>query len=277
MERARLPDGLAEMPPGPQLATALAAVEPTALNGHDLVELAPAYVRLISHLQAQLATVLNLIQHSPPGDADAPPVRSEQPHGWAEVEIAAKLHWTAGKAGYELRLAHHLRRLPAVREALAQGVIDLPRARIFVDTLACLEDEPARRVAEQVIARGAGQCNTRQLSARLRRAVIADDPTAAARRQAQRMADRWVQADPTPDGTANLSGMHLPPQRVHAIMERLTAIAKTAKRQGDPRSVSQLQADTFCDLLAGTGIGATPAGPVTDPQAPRRRSCRRPG
>jgi Domain of unknown function (DUF222) len=246
----------------------LAAIDPTGLNGHDLVELAPAYVKLISHLQAKLATVLNLIQHSPPGGADAPPERSELPHGWAQVEIAARLHWTAGKAGYELRLAHHLRRLPAVHAALVDGVIDLPRARLFVDTLSCLEDEAAGQVAQRVIAAGAGGWNTRRLSGRLRRAVIAQDPAAASRRLALRVADRWVQADPTPDGTAHLSGMHLPPQRVHTIMERITAIATTAKQHGDPRTVLQLQADTFCDLLAGTGIGANPPGPVTDPQAP---------
>src|SRR5690606_30433468 len=103
--------------------------------------------------------VLNLVQHSPPGDADSPVERTEQPHRWAEIEIAAKLHWTAGKAGYELRHAHHLRRLPAVHAALADGVIDLPRARIFVDALTCLEDEPAGQVAEQVVARGAGRWN----------------------------------------------------------------------------------------------------------------------
>jgi hypothetical protein len=61
--------------------------------------------------------------------------------------------------------------------------------------------------------------------------------------------------------------MNLPPERVHAIMERIGAVARTAKRQGDQRTVHQLEADTFCDLLAGTGIGATPPEPVTDPEA----------
>jgi hypothetical protein len=122
-------------------------------------------------------------------------------------------------------------------------------------------------VAEQVVASGAGGWNTRQLAQRLRRAIIAHDPAAAARTQAERLADRWVQAEPDPEGTASLYGMHLPPQRVHAIMERINAIAKTAKRHGDPRTVHQLQADTFCDLLAGTGIGSTPAGPITDPES----------
>jgi hypothetical protein len=266
VQRLRLPDGLADMPPGPELAAALAGVDLTALNGHDLVSLAPAYVKMISHLQARLATVLNQAQHSPSGDADSPVERTEEPNGWSEIEIAAKLHWTAGKASYELRHAHHLtRRLPAVHAALADGVIDVPRARIFVDALTCLEDEAAAQVAEQAVARGGGRWNTKQLSQRLRRAVIAHDPEAAARKQRQRLSERWVQAESHPEGTANLYGMNLPPDRVNAIMERLSAIAKTAKRQGDPRKVHQLKADSFIDLLAGTGIGATPPGPVTNP------------
>jgi hypothetical protein len=42
----RLPDGLVDMPPGPELAAALGHIDPTALNGHDLVELAPPSARV---------------------------------------------------------------------------------------------------------------------------------------------------------------------------------------------------------------------------------------
>jgi hypothetical protein len=265
-KQQRLPDGLADIPPGPELAAALATINPTALNGHDLVQLAPAYVKMLSHYQAGLATVLNQVEHCPPGDARSPVQRTEEGYGWAHVEIAAKLHWTAGKASYELRYAHHLtRRLPAVHAALAAGVIDFPRARLFVDGLTCVEEEPAWRIADRMLATGATRWNTKQLSARLRRAVIAHDPDAAAKKQRERLANRWVQAEPHPEGTANLYGTNLPPDRVAGIMERLAAIAKTAKRQGDTRTLDQLRADSFVDLLAGTGIGATPPGPVTNP------------
>jgi uncharacterized protein DUF222 len=267
VERQRLPEGLAATPPGPALAAALAGIDPTRLNGHDLVELAPAYVKMLSHYQAGLATVLHEAEHCPPGDADSPPERA-QPHGWAHVELAAKLRWTAGKASYELRHAYHLtRRLPGVHAALAAGVIDVPRARLFVDGLTCVDDQPARQISDRLLAAGAGRWNTKQLAGRLRRAVIAHDPEAAARKQRERLAQRWVQAEPHPEGTANLVGVNLPPERVNAIMERLTAIARTAKRQGDPRSLHQLRADSYTDLLAGTGIGATPPGPVSHAEA----------
>jgi hypothetical protein len=264
-DQQRLPEGLADMPPGPALAAVLARVDPTRLNGHDLVALAPAYLRMLSHYQAGLATVLNEAERCPPGDASSPPTRTE-PHGWSHLELAAKLHWTAGKATYELRHAYHLtQRLPDVHAALAAGVIDTPRARLFVDGLTCVDEQPAREIAGRLLAAGAGRWNTKQLSARLRRAVITHDPDAAARKQRERLAERWVQAEPHPEGTANLVGVNLPPERVAEIMERLAAIARTAKRQGDPRTLHQLKADSYLDLLAGTGIGATPPGPITNP------------
>jgi uncharacterized protein DUF222 len=266
-ERQRLPEGLAQMPPGPQLAAVLAGIDPTRLNGHDLVELAPAYVRMLSHYQAGLATVLNEAEHCPPGDADSPPDRAE-PRGWVHLELAAKLHWTAAKASYELRHAHHLtRRLPGVHAALATGVIDVPRARLFVEGLTCVDDQSAGQISERLLATGAWRWNTKQLAGRLRRTVIAHDPAAAARKRRERLTQRWVQAEPHPEGTANLVGVNLPPERVNAIMERLIAIARTAKRQGDPRSLHQLRADSYTDLLAGTGIGASPPEPITNPEA----------
>lgn len=269
-----LPGELVELPPGPRLAAALAQVDPATLNGYDLVELASVYMKQISHLQAGLASVLNHAQHTPPGDPDAPAERSEHVNRWAELELAARLCWSAGKASYELRYAHQLtRRLPVVHAALAAGLIDWPRARIIIDVLACLDDEPAAQLAADILTAGAPGWNTRQLSERLRRQVIAHDPQAAARRQRQRLADRWVQADPHPDGVSNLYAMHLPPQRVAEIIERITALARAAKRAGDQRSLDQLRADALCDLLAGTGVGATPPEPVTDPDpAPADRS-----
>lgn len=265
-QRVRLPEGLAQMPPGPELAAVLAGIDPSRLNGHDLVELAPAYLKLISYLQAGLATVLNQVQHSPPGDADTPVERTEHPNRWAEIELAAKLHWTAAKAGYELRYAHHLtRRLPGVHAALAAGRIDFPRARVIVDGVMCLDEPAGQQVAARLLEAGAAGWNTRQLAEKVRPAVIAHDPDAASRRQRLRQAERRVHTEAHPEGTADLYGVNLPPERVAAIVERIGAIARAAKRQGDGRTIDQLQADTLCDLLAGTGIGATPPGSVSNP------------
>jgi hypothetical protein len=262
----QLPDGLAETPAGPELAAALAQIDPAKLNGHDLVALAPVYMKLISHYQAGLATVLDQAARSPAGDADSPVQRTEQPSRWAPIEIAATLRWSTRKATNELRYADQLvHRLPTVHAALAAGAIDQPKARAFVDQLACLDQRPAQVVAERLLAAGAASWDLRTLVDKLRRRAIAEDPPAAARRYAQRLSERRVQARVHPDGTADLSALNLPPNRVAEITERITAIARTAKRQGDARTIDQLKADTVTDLLAGTGIGATPPAPVTNP------------
>jgi hypothetical protein len=133
------------MPAGPELAAALAHIDPAALSGHDLVALAPVYVKLISHYQAGLAAVLDQAAHSAPGDADSPVERREQPSRWAPIEVAATLRWSVRKATTELRYANQLvHRLPIVHAALAGGTIDQARARAFVDGLACMDQQPAQ-------------------------------------------------------------------------------------------------------------------------------------
>jgi hypothetical protein len=265
MDQQRLPEGLADMPPGPALATVLAGIDPAVLNGHDLVSLATVYAKMVSHYQAGLAGVLDQMAHCPAGGQDAPVERRAEPGRWVAVEVAAGQRWSVRRATMELRYAEHLlRRLPNVHAALAAGLIDQARARALVDGLACVDDErSAQAMANGLLAAGAAGWDLRTLTDRLRRRVIADDPPAAARRYAQRLSERRLQARPDPDGTAALSGLHLPLARVAEIGERVGAIARTAKRQGDPRTIDQLKADVFADLLAGTGIGATPAGSVT--------------
>lgn len=251
----RLPEGLADAPPGPELAAALAQIDPTTLNGHDLVSLASGYAKQISHYQAGLATVLDQVAHSPAGDEDSPAERSEHPNRWAPIEVAATLRWSVRKATADLRYADHLtRRLPAVHAAFAAGVIDQSRARAFVDELACLDDRSAQLVADRLLATGAAGLDLRTLSDRLRRRAIAHDPSSAARRYAQRLTERRVVTRRRPDGTADLHALNLPPDRVAEVTERITAVARTARRHGDPRTIDQLKADTLTDLLAGTPL-----------------------
>jgi hypothetical protein len=49
-----LPEGLETMPPGPELAVAVASVDRSRLGGSDAITLAQARARLIAHEQAQL-------------------------------------------------------------------------------------------------------------------------------------------------------------------------------------------------------------------------------
>jgi hypothetical protein len=52
--RDHLPDGLAEMAPGPELAVVLADLDRSVLNGHEMVIVLQARARLVSHYQAEM-------------------------------------------------------------------------------------------------------------------------------------------------------------------------------------------------------------------------------
>lgn len=263
--RQYLPDGIADLPPGAELAAQLAGVDLSRLNGHDLIALAPAYVKLISHFQAQLADVMQQINHCAAGNADSPVERVAQPNPWAHVDLAASLRWSASKAEQERRFAHQLARLPMLHEALASGALDISRVRTIIKGLWFIDDEPARLLADSLLRAGATGWTSRQIGERLRRAVLAVDPQGAERRRRHTQAYRRVSSRAHADGTVSIYASNLPPDRVAEMIERVEAIARTAKQQGDQRTVDQLRADIVCDLVAGTGIGATAPGPVTNP------------
>jgi hypothetical protein len=261
MEETRgwLPEDLVLMPPGPQLAAVLAGVDRARLSDEDLVRLAQARHRLNAHLQAQLLADLHAIG-ARSDEAVGRPVDSDA-RRWAEVEIAFALTWTSRAASGQLGLADDLiDRLPAVFAALDAGEVDIPKARVLCDAVIGLDTPTARRVVDQVIGE-AHRLTTGQLRARLQRLVLAADPDAVKRAAASKLPGRRVQARLTDDGLAELSGYDLPPHRVAAAMERLTAIARAAKSDGDTRRLDQLRADILLDLVVGDGVGA--GGPIT--------------
>ena len=69
------------------------------------------------------------------------------------------------------------------------------------------------------------------------------------------MRERRVELQPTEDSCATLLGLNLPADDALAASNRLTAFARALKRAGDPRSVDQLRADTFLNLLLGNTCG----------------------
>lgn len=263
--RQQLPEGLVDLPPGAELASLLAGLDLSRLNGHDLIAVAPVILKQISCYQAMLAETGFQVLHCPAGDADSAPQRVGHTNEWARVDLAAGLRWSTAKAEHELRFAYQLHRLPMLREALAGGELDIARVRTIVQGLLFVDDEPARLLAGSLLRAGAAGWTSRQISDRLRRAVLAFDPDASTRRQRQAQAHRGVQVQPHMDGTVSVHAVNLPPDRVAAMLERITAIARVAKRNGDRRTIHQLRADIMCDLIAGTGIGAVPPGPVTNP------------
>ncbi len=253
-----MPDELALIPAGSQLAAILAGVDRSALSDDDLVRLAQARQRLAAHLQAQLLADIHAIGQRTGNLAGG---GEEDRRGLGECEVALAMTWTSRAAGWQLSLAEDLVvRLPVVFAALDSGEIDVPRANVFAVETCGLDDAVSRRVADQLIGE-ASRLTTGQLRVRLRKLVIAADPDRASRNAKEQVKDRRVMAQLTSAGTADLGGYDLPPHRVAAAMERITAIARAAKAGGDARKLDQLRADAMSDLLVGDG--AATGGPVS--------------
>jgi hypothetical protein len=235
------------MAPGPELTAAIAAMEREGFTDYDRVVALKAYTRLASHFQAkayeQMAAINEVISE---WDGDG-----EDAFDSAVAEVRAALHLTRRAAETEVAMALQLcDRLPQVWEALATGILDLRRARVLSEGTGHLPVEVARRVVDQVMEPATRQ-TTGQLRALLRRVCLQADPAEAVERYETARAERRVYAEPTLDGTAHLMGFDLPPDRVAAIMNKLTRLAETLRRDGEDRSLDQLRADIFIDLLDG--------------------------
>ena len=68
-----------------------------------------------------------------------------------------------------------------------------------------------------------------------------------------------------PDGTANLLALNLPPETVVAALERVNRLAKEANTSGDQRSIDQIRADVFSDLVGEAPLQPLPPGWWTSP------------
>jgi hypothetical protein len=244
-----IPAHLAQMPPGPALGAFLASIDVDQVSGHDRVVVLRALQRQASHLQARVyAAMAAVADHM--DDVEFPDDPELSWHA-AATEIGAALRLTRRSAAAELDLAVGLRRrLPRVWQSLASGIIDRPRARVLLDGTGHLDESTARRVVDAVIE-DVPSLTTGQLAARLRRLCIEADPDSAAQRYDRALDERRVVAEGSPDGTAHLMGMDLPPHRVAAITRRIDRLARSLVGGGDGRSMDQRRADVYLDLLSG--------------------------
>jgi Domain of unknown function DUF222. len=172
------------------------------------------------------------------------------------------LRWSEAYTAVQVRLAFDLvRRLPMVLDALRAGRLDRERALAFADALQHVDDQVAAAVAAKLVDRAEGW-TLAQLRDKLRYHIDRADPAAKRRRYRKAVTERGVWLQANDDGTATLAGANLPPHRAAAAFDRLDQLARAARRDGDPRTLSQLRADAFTDLLTGTPFHITP---TTDP------------
>ena len=257
--------GLAGIPAGPRLSAALTSIDPAGLCGFDLVELIAARGRQVAFEQAQLLRAVHELAYTPPSVTEQV-VRTDKPDEYVVGEVAFALCWTRTRAYGEVGLALTLLdRLPRVFDALRAGEIDVARAKVFCDEVDLVDADTARKIAAGLLDGGeARRCTTGQLRTRIRRLVASVDPDAVRARYAKSVAQRGVDHVEYANGTAMLSGFYLPKEKAAAAWEHVDRLARAGKAAGgETRTLGQLRADIFADLLAGVapaGAGyATPA------------------
>lgn len=231
--------------PGAALGATLAEVDLAALPDDELIDVLAAWRRQTSWAQAgELAAIAELARRRGSGSSRAAE--------FASAEVGLALAISPRSADAHVDLARTLaERLPLTREALVEGRIDLVKARVIAQGTGAVDDETALAVEGRVLP-GASDVTPGRLRARVERAVIALDPSGAEERRKSCEADRRVECYDTGNGTAVLGGVHLPAGPAIAADNRLHAIAKALKADGDTRTLDQLSADVFLALLVGT-------------------------
>ena len=144
------------LPAGPGLAGWLASADPAGLEDGALAGVAASWRRLASWAQAgELAAVAQIASRSAARDPKVTVAADGRP-GRIPDEAAAQVSLALVMSGYNadwwLDLAVTLTwRLAATGQALAAGVIDLPRARLIAEATSLLADEDARTVEDRVL------------------------------------------------------------------------------------------------------------------------------
>lgn len=139
-----------------------------------------------------------------------------------------------------------LQYLPATHAALSEGRITPRQARVLVDELGAV-DEVERADLEQRALAAADQ-SAPAFARAVKRMRETREPEQAIERHQKARDNRSVSCEPGHDGMAWIFA-HLPAADAIAIDSRLDDLARGLARHGDERTVSQLRADAFGDVL----------------------------
>ncbi len=244
-----VPESLDTMEPGHELACVLSTININECNAHDRIRVLKAYERMRSFYSAHLYNAMIAVADAV-DPADSVHLRAEE---IAAVEVGAALKWTRRTAENEMEFAVDMRsRLPQVWAALVEGRIDVRRAKVMVYATTHLSAGAAREVIDSIIDR-ADRYTTGQLGARIRRLCIDANPEDAQQRYQSAVEQRRVATQADEDGTANIFALDLPPDRAGAAMSRINRLARELLGEGETRTIDQLRADVFLDLLVGHG------------------------
>ena len=241
-----------ELPPGPELAGALAAFDPSAADASDLVEAAAGLERLEAWAAARKAAVLAELASRPQMRPDLSGYRSVNPVTNTAAEVAGRCHVTARQAenqvGHALQLTEDF---PDTHTTLSSGLIDVRRARVITDELGGQDPDVRTRVEAAVLPK-APELDAVALRKLIRRLLHELAPVEQAERHRAARDRRYVAIMPASDGMAHLEAL-LPAEDATALNTALNVAAADAKRAdtatGAPaRTKDQRRADALAAL-----------------------------
>ncbi|WP_433462765.1 DUF222 domain-containing protein [Spirillospora sp. CA-128828] len=262
-------DGRGWFPPGPQLAICLSGGL-DELSDTELMEVAAAARRQTSWAQArELAAIAELSRRRTAAENDdATDCRILSAHESVVEEVAAALTVTGNTAATLVHLADRLADdLPATRQALETGRIDLHKTRVICDLTDGLPDGIAERAEAAVLDKAPDQ-TTGQLRRRLRRIVRRLAPEQLEERKREAVRRRDLQIWDTPDGTADLAITGLETTEAHAIFNKITAVSRRIRSDGGTRPLHAIRADLAKELLQGAPFPEAAHRLLTQPVEP---------
>jgi len=245
----QVPDGLEEIPPGPELAVVLASLDVSRVAGGDLPIVLRAQARQRSHDEAEFLRTIAEMGRRDPFAGPGTVATLDEPARYGADELRVALTWTRRAAeatqAYADDLVFHL---PQVHAALSAGRIDQAKARVFWHHLHPLTPWHVESICTDVLPHAA-RLTTGQLAARLARAVLAVDPERAREEYERAVTERAVIAYLNPDGTVTLTATGLPAEEAAAACERIHHLATQVKRAGRSATLDQIKADVTLGLL----------------------------
>lgn len=269
-----------ELPAAGWVGDALAALPLGDCSDRDLLDAAAVWERLAAWAAGQQARVIAEFttrrpQTWPPEPDDvkwygfpgAQPVDPEVDESAAD-ELSVSLRIATPTATRRIEFARALAlRLPGTLEGMCFGTVTASKAHVLIEQTEQLSAEHAALVEERVLP-GIESRTRRQVYERARREIVRIDADAVRRRQQKAIQDRTVVFEPKADGMARLS-VELPAPDAIAAYHWLDEQARAAKATGDGRSLDQLRADAFVDLVTArsTSVARKPLIQVLVPVA----------
>ncbi|WP_283133620.1 DUF222 domain-containing protein [Rhizohabitans arisaemae] len=244
----RVPAGLAQMPPGAELGRVLATIDIRRVSDSDAVEVLKAWHRQCAHDDAMFMAAMVEVGLRTPGP-DSLVCRTDVPDEFSADELRPALVWSRRRA--ETRFAEAwdlMSRLPAVHAALGRGRIDKAKAQALATWTRGLTDGQAQVVCDRLLPL-AETVTVAALIDAVKRAAVGIDPEWAERHYKAAVRERRVVGSRNPDGTANLSGVDQPVERVTAACARVDALARRAKTAGDRRPTQHIRSELFLGML----------------------------